>query len=157
MAFILLRDRPADSLDAFQAGWARHQRYLASIAERLPPSARAFALAEWHYDFEDPRCPHDAWVEQVEVLETGTGYRGEVRSLDLRVRLLGAYHDGHIELTYRAVHHYRIGSQRPDHGDWLYDEIRLSPEGRVLHEIEFVGDTWEIECQDVAYEWKPKS
>ena len=156
MAFILLRDRPSDSLEEFRAGWARYQEYLSSIADRLPTSARCFALAEWHYDPGDPRCPHDAWIERVEVLETGTGDRQEVRSLELRVRLLGAYHDGHIELTYQDVRRYRVASRRPAHGDWLYDEIRLSSDGLVLHEIEIAGDTWEIECQDIAYEWKPK-
>jgi hypothetical protein len=156
VAFILLRDRRTDSLEEFRTGWARYQEYLDSIADRLPPSARAFALAAWHYDFSDPRCPHDAWVERVEVLETGSGDRHEVRSLQLRVRLLGAYHDGHIELMYEDVRRYRIGSRGPGHGDWLYDEIRLSADGHVLHEIEIGGDSWEIECQDVAYEWKPK-
>lgn len=37
-------------------------------------------------------------------------------------------------------------------GDWLYDEIRLSQRGYVLHEIEWsCGSRWLIECGDVSY------
>jgi len=47
----------------------------------------------------------------------------------------------------------QIGS---GHGDWLYDEIRLSARGYVLHEIEWSrGSRWLIESGDVAYKWSP--
>ena len=121
-----------------------------------PPAAVCARLRACRVALGDPRCPHDAWVERVEVLETGTGERQAMRSLEIRIRLLGAYHDGHIELAYEGVRRYRIGSRGSAHGDWLYDELRLSADGFVLHEIEIAGDTWEIECQDVACDWKPK-
>ena len=78
--------------------------------------------------------------------------------MEIKVQLLGAYHDGHIELRYSNVRGYSLASNMGilDHGDWLYDEIRLSVEGHVLHEVEWSkGGRWLIECGDVAYEWMP--
>ncbi len=155
MAFVLTRDRPRNSHEEFTAGWERYQRYLASISDKLPAAAHAFAAAEWHYDFGDPRSPHDAWVERVEVIEHSTGERMQKRWIDVRIRLLGASHDGHIELTYRNVRRYRLGAMGGKHGDWLYDEVRLSEQGLVLHEIEVGDTTWEIESEDVVYDWQP--
>ncbi len=43
--------------------FAAYRQYLASIRDQLPPAAFAFATADWHYRFSDPRCPHDARVE----------------------------------------------------------------------------------------------
>jgi hypothetical protein len=36
-------------------------------------------------------------------MRRATGDRHQHRWIDIHVRLLGAYHDGHIELTYRNV------------------------------------------------------
>ncbi len=33
--------------------------YLASIKDRLPQAAYEFSVADWHYDFTKPKCPHD--------------------------------------------------------------------------------------------------
>jgi hypothetical protein len=157
MAFVLLKDGiSAKSVAAFQDAWQRYRDYLASIAPRLPPAAREFALAEWHHDFADHRAPHDAWVESIAVSERGVGEREEDRTVNIKLRLLGAYHDGHIELEYKGVGRYTIGSELGSHGDWLYDEISLSDAGQVLHEIEIGGTTWLIECQDIMYAWLPR-
>lgn len=78
--------------------------------------------------------------------------------MEIICRLFAAYHDGHIELKYSNVRSYSLASnpRTTDHGDWLYDEIRLSEEGHVLHEVEWSkGGLWLIECGDVTYEWLP--
>jgi hypothetical protein len=79
----------------------------------------------------------------------------------MRVRLLGAYHDGHIELTYPRVFAYRFETQpRGGHHDWRYDEFRLTEEGHVIHEIEWCGAAiigrWLVEASDVHFKWMPK-
>jgi hypothetical protein len=54
--------------------------------------------------------------------------------------LFAAYQDRHIELKYSAVQNYSLACDEQGgsgHGDWLYDEIRLSQRGYVLHEIEW--------------------
>jgi hypothetical protein len=78
---------------------------------------------------------------------------------------LGAYHDGHMEFTYRNVVEYRMEQpNRPEdqgdrqwagHGDWLVDEVGLSKHGLITHEVCFsCGGTWYIECKDFSYEWQ---
>jgi hypothetical protein len=145
--------------------FAAYRQYLQSIREQLPPAAFAFATADWHYNFADPRCPHDAWLETLTITEPATGARQERRRIDIHAHLLGAYHDGHIALAYRNVRSYTLAQPAPTagppfpetgHGDWRDDEIRLSPRGLVLHEVVFSGGgQWLIECEDVLYEWRP--
>ena len=137
-----------------------YEEYLTSIKNRLPVSTFEFATADWHYDARDHRCPHDSWVESLTINEPASGERLQHRSLGISVRLLGAFHDGHILIDYTGVHAYSL--ERPKklagHGDWSVDEIRLSENGLVLHEVLFSSDTrWLIEAQDISCEWRPKS
>jgi hypothetical protein len=81
--------------------------------------------------------------------------------VSLRARLLGAYHDGYIELLYPRVFAYRFDVIDSGHGhrDWRYDELRLSKDGHLIHEIEWCGlneaGSWFIEASDVEYRWTP--
>jgi hypothetical protein len=78
------------------------------------------------------------------------------------MKLLGAYHDGEIEIRYPEVFGYRIDamSVQRGHGNWRYDEFRRSEEGHLIHEIEWRGwmssSRWVIVALDIAYEWIPK-
>ena len=159
MAYILTRDRPHNSDEEWQSGWSAYRAYLESVKAQLAQSAYEFATASWHYDFADHRSPHDAWLEAVDIVEPACGKRREDRSIEIVARLLAAYHDGRIELRYSDVQTYSLASgvtNGAGHGDWLYDEVRLSERGRVLHEIEWShGGLWLIECGDVAYRWVP--
>ncbi len=87
------------------------------------------------------------------------------RVTSIRMRLLGAYHDGYIEFFYPRVFRYTLLSS-PSlidlgalAGDWLYDEFRLSPEGHLIREIEWAGSRgdegprWIIEASDVEFRW----
>lgn len=161
MAYILteqLYDEATGS-DAF----ARYRAYLAAVGDRMPPGARGLATSAWYFDARDHRAPHDAWLERV-VVEEGRGADGS-RGVEIRIRLLGAYHDGHIELTYRDVRRYRIGREPQardvdhGHGDWRHDEFRATADGRVEHEIEWwhieATGTWIIEAADIEYGWRP--
>ena len=157
MAYILNKDRPLNSYEEWQSGWSKYCDYLETVKDELPPSAYGFASAPWHYDFSDHRAPHDGWLEELIVREPALGERKENRSLEIVVSLFAAYHDGHIELKYRDVQNYSFSCDELEgmgHGDWLYDEIRLSARGCVLHEIEWSsGSRWLIECADVSYTW----
>jgi hypothetical protein len=157
MAFILARDgRDADVVGAF----ARYREYVASHGESFPRSAYALATSDWYFDPRDHRCPHDAWLESLSLTEAAPA-QGESRSLSLRVRLLGAYRDGHIDLLYPRVFAYRfdVADGRQGHRDWRYDELRLSEDGHLIHEIEWRGlneaGSWLIEASDVEYRWTP--
>lgn len=148
-----------------------YRNYLASAQARFPPGAYEFATARWHYDTDDHRCPHDAWVETVLIVEPASGARREVRGLEIRLQLLGAYHDGRLVITYQGVRRYSLFQPFPHelehappvrgHGDWLVDEITASDNGRpelplVIHEIEFSNQgLWTIEAEEIVTEWKP--
>lgn len=127
--------------------------YLAEVRERLPPGARAYAEAPWHYDFQDHRCPHDMWLESLEFVERTTDERP--RRVDAVLRLFGSYHDGHLELRYAGVTGYTatmaLGPR--GHGDVMIDEIVLADDGRVSHEIAFEDGTWALTCEDVTATW----
>jgi hypothetical protein len=151
----------------FLKHWAAYRDYLESMRARFPPGAFTFATANWHYDATDPRCPHDAWVETLIISEPSSGERSEHRSIAIHLRLLGAYHNGHIEPSYRRVQSYSLETpanaaglgaplEGSGHGDWLVDEVRLSDLGLVLHEVLFArGSRWLIECADITYQWRP--
>ena len=101
--FILSTDgRGEDVLDAFKS----YESYLRSRQANFPSSAYALATSDWYFGNSDHRAPHDAWLETVEFKELSSGQRHEQRQLSLTIRLLGAYHDGFIELHYPQVFAY---------------------------------------------------
>lgn len=159
MAFILAAQRGSakEVIKNFRA----YGEYVAANRSRFPPSAYALATSEWYYDPRDHRCPHDAWLEEVRIEEPAAGERLEQRTVAVRVRLLGAYHDGQIELHYPRVYRYQLelSEGAGGHGDWRYDEFRLTDEGHLIHEIEWASDRdagrWVIEASDVVFVWRP--
>jgi hypothetical protein len=160
VAFILTQDYPdEDAADKFY----RYQEYLKSKRDSFPPSAYALATSDWYFRFSDHRCPHDAWLEAANLCESSSGKRGEFRKLSLTIRLLGAYHDGIIELYYPRLFSYALNARDGEHGqrDWLHDEFRVSDTGTLIHEIEWAGlnetGRWLIEASDIEFRWLPMS
>src|SRR5262245_1704834 len=138
MTFLLAKDGRDDDVGG---AFRRYYEYLESVQASFPPSAYALAASDWYFNPEDHRCPHDAWLESLQLTEPSSGQQHEIRILSLRVRLLGAYHDGYVELLYPQVFSYRfdISNGEQGHRDWRYDELRLSDKGRLIHEIEWCG------------------
>jgi hypothetical protein len=144
--------------------FGRYLEYLASVRDRMPPGAYGLATSDWYFS-ADHRAPHDAWLETAMISETPIESSRGPRPVEITLRLLGAYHDGRIELRYRDVSRYRIELHPREreigrgHRDWRHDEFRLSSGGRVEHEIEWWGvqrtGTWLIEAADVEYAWQP--
>lgn len=135
----------------------KYRAYLEANKAAFPGKAFELARSEWYWDWHDHRCPHDAWLEKLTIEEVDG-------AVVICTRLLGAWHDGYIELTYSNVQSYKIerlgtGITVGPHGDWRYDEFRLSENGLLLHEIEWatLDDTahWIIESADVEYSWQP--
>jgi len=93
----------------------------------------------------------------------------EAQGVGIRIGLLAASHDGHIDFTYQNVFGYALNfspeirvwdSQlvAPNHDDWLADEISLTSDGHVLHEIHFrSGCIWRVEAERVSYSFRPDS
>lgn len=170
MTYILTRDLPDRNShiynQRYKEGWRNYQTRLQKIKKSMPPSVQEFALADWHYNSSDHRCPHDAWLEHIIIREPASGDRLQIRGLEIEIRLLGAYHDGHLEFLYKEVESYCLDrAQRPGrwaekpkgHGDWMIDELDLSEQGYILHEIEWLDNArWFIECRDFEFKWIPK-
>jgi len=149
-----------DSYDLIGQKHQAYERFLLDNKGRFPAEAFDYAIADWHYDPQDHRCPHDAWVESLCISETRQDGQSKSK-LSARILLLGAYHDGQIEISYSDLTEYNFSlhqeaSSKHGHGDWLIDEIRLSENGRLIHEIQFwPGSTWVVECVNLSYSWHP--
>lgn len=150
-----------DDRDAVNANFEAYKRYLEENRELFPPEAFAFASAEWHYDTSFHNCPHDAWVESCEILESASSYHPKLRQTDIQLKLLGPHHDGLIEISYENVSGYSLNlspreSEVNSLRDWLVDEVRLTKAKRIVHEIVFWMDgNWQIECQNIRCKWMP--
>jgi len=141
-----------------------YARHLDEKKGVFPQNAFEFASSTWHYDPTNSKCPHDAWLRKLEIVEKGVPRHSDNRTLNIRIVLLGAYHDGFITLKYSNVHSYSlekpkfrtsVRSEGPSHGDWLFDEISLNDEALVCHEIEFANASpWIIVCEDIQYSWR---
>lgn len=154
--FILDAQRHSDP-----AAFAKYRHYLEANRERFPKSAYTLATSDWYMNFHYHQCPHDAWLEWVKIDEPSSGERHEIRTVAITIKLLGAYHDGIIEIHYPQVFEYRLnsGPLNGGHLDWHYDEFRLNDDGHVMHEIEWCGlhntGTWLIVASDVEFKWTP--
>jgi hypothetical protein len=144
--------------DGYEFDTRGYPEYLEKMRGSLPHGAFAFASADWHYSFEDHRCPHDGWVESLQLIERQEGDRYEnYRRLEMHVRVLGAYSDVYLDLHYKGVYRSSIvvlppgGYADHGHGDWLIDEVRLSVRRKVIHEVLFVRGKWLIECDDLIH------
>lgn len=161
MTYLINKGNDNEDVQAFLGRFNNYFEYLHSIKDQLPASAYMFATSEWHYNHEDPKCPHDAWLEHITISEPSSGGRRQVRSTEILVVLLGAFHNGYIEIRYKQVNRYTVtllpARDNRGYGDWLLDEIHLSENGLVVHEIVFVHGRWLIECEDIVYKWKPFS
>ncbi len=160
--YILAAERHQPEPEASRL-WREYEAYLKDNASRFPPGALALATSDWYYGFSDHRAPHDAWLETATFAEPASGERSELRSLNLRVTLLGAYHDYILEFFYPQVFSYSLATPAAEagHFDWRYDEFRLSESGRLIHEIEWAGPPgyagrWLIEASDVQFSAKSK-
>ena len=156
MAYYLSNERNGGVVEAYH----RYQQYLRENGAQFPRGAFALATAEWYQNPSDHRCPHDAWLENCIISETEEP--GGHRSTTIRIRLRGAYHDGHSEIFYPRVFNLNLnGSSERGLSDWLYDEFRLLPNGHIVHEIEWSGQPgaegarWLIEASDVEFRWQP--
>jgi len=159
MTFVLSNDgRDEDVVTAFK----KYRSYIESNKNDLPSLVYDLVMSDWFYNFHDHKCPHDAWLENILILEPSEGARNEIRKTDIIVKLLSAYHDGFIEIKYKNVSSFNIDASnvKNGHGNWRYDEFRLSETGFLLHEIEWSGhddpSSWVIEAENIEYTWLEK-
>lgn len=153
MSFILSAERDADP----EGSRERYDAYLKENRHRFPEGARELIDSDWYFTFAN-RAPHDAWLESVTISEPEMA--AEDRWVSIRICLQAAYGEGHIEFFYSKVSRYTLsmGETSRGHGDWRYDEFRISDTGKLIHEIDWWGRNmgkWLIEADDVKYSWHP--
>src|SRR5215813_4370912 len=135
--FILAEQRDKDPTGYF----GPYLNYLKDNQDRFPKSAFSLATSEWYFDFNISGCPHDAWLETIAISEPSSGERSEIRTVELKIELLAAWHDGIIILRYPRVFGYKLEGRdlARGHLDWRYDEFRVNDQGHLIHEIEWWG------------------
>ena len=156
MRYLRLEGHPQE----IAGSWERYREYLAGIRAHLVSEVFEFASAQWHYDPKHHRSLHDSWLQSVAISEEARQVPDGSRSLRIKIALNGPYHDGHTYLSYHGVKKYELrlsaketsGSARGGHGDWMLDELTLSENGNLLHDIAWSsGATWIIECEHLTH------
>ena len=136
----------------------QYLKYLNSIKNKLPAHIYAFASNPDHFNLESHSSLHDAWIESCIVREVATGERNQVRKLEIKLILLGPYHDKRIHLCYTGVVSYRFDVptrgtfENNGHGDLYTHEIRLGHDETIIHELMFEREaSLLIECSDIQH------
>ncbi len=139
MPYILSDQRDESPIEAF----ARYAAYIESERHRFPAGALALLDSDWYFGFSDPRAPHDAWLESVQVIETRADGSDSLPETSLDVRLLGAFHNGIIQFAYAGVtsYHLNMHDLSRGHRDWRYDEFRLSESGDLIRTTKYIEAT----------------
>ncbi len=97
--------KPEESLEEGLEQCRKYNEHMKLILPKLPPETRAFAHEDCYRDPNSHDCPHDGWLSKLEV----TVEENEARRLNVRLELLGAYHDRLLTFRYSDVY-----------GDWLH-------------------------------------
>lgn len=110
--FILKRDLPHPEsllyLDKGRDARNEYRQHRSRYSKRIGPKALEFALAEWHHDTEDHRSPHDAWLESLCIEEVAEPPTSQDRAIRIVLKLLGAYHEGHLRIAYEGITSYSL-------------------------------------------------
>lgn len=143
-----------NKLDPTLEQWQAIARYNAEIRNLLPNGARSFVFSDWHYNYHDPRCPHDSWIKSID-FKFATD---DTNVIGIVLHLLGAFHDRHISIEYENVtdllFNGKLISDAGRNVEWIYDEVHLLPSGRLEHVIEFSQCLVRIEGADFNYRFE---
>ena len=93
----------SDEFKKGQEEFESYKSYLKSLEDKIPPSAYEFATAEWHFNTRDSRCLHDSWLWEIKFGEVENYEKFELRPNEIYIKLLGAYHNGFIEIRYKNI------------------------------------------------------
>lgn len=135
--------------------FGRYLEALRAYRDRLPSHVAEFAGDEERFTLSHPKSLHDAWLECVCVRESRSTEE-TASAVGVELVLLGQRHDRRIRISYEGVTRYRLQGWPDDgssveafHGDIFTHEVRVTEEGRIVHEIAFVtGSVFFIECAD---------
>ena len=130
--------------------------YLQGAANQLPAGARAFATAEWHYDFHGARCVKDLELGLLEVSDAGD--QGQCVSVDLYLLPNKFKHAAGLRIQYADASRLAMstGSVPLGHhrlGPLILDDLLPDGEGGCAHEIAFHGGIITVVATDIVARW----
>ena len=131
---------PSSDYLAIGESYDKYMSYVDRIWSSLPDGLKVFISQSWYYVHTDPRCPHDAIVESLE-LNNG----------NLTMILRNERHGHLIKFKYIGVKAFFINTADSGLNFW-YDEFEMSSFS-VTHKI--AGNNKSqiyVECSDVHYE-----
>ena len=95
---------------------------------------------------------HTAWERDYETAAVVWTAANANESYDLWLRVRTVNNNGFLNVRYQRVQHYHLPCCV---GYWLYDEIRRSATGQVIHEIDMgFANRWLIAAEDIAATWQ---
>ena len=132
---------------------------LADYRDQLPSEVAEFAGDEDRFVLNHEKSLHDAWLEEVRIIESRST-DSKPSEVSIQLILLGQMHDRKIIINYQGVTNHLFSGARTNcnfhdtfHGDIFTHEVRLSEEGMVQHEILFDEVTrFEVTCQTFSVE-----
>ena len=134
------------------------QEYSAQVdlwKDDLPTSAYEYAKAAWHYDMQDARCIHDAWLVSCVFREASLQKpHAKPAGFDIDISFLTGLEDRVLKFSYKNIIQYSLESpsQSQTHSQVYFDEIRLSERKIMIHEILFMSNArWIIESNDFSF------
>lgn len=107
-------------------------------------SAGELLRQDWYSDHKDPRCPHDAWIENI-ILREAVGLHVQDRTICIEIHAINAYHTGKIIFKYQNVRSYTLtllsssDEGNMGHRDLLDDSFEIKREGLSRHQMMFSG------------------
>lgn len=140
---------------------SEYQEYIKTRISEFPKGAQSFLAASSYFDFDDEKCPHDAWIENINITEQKL--QDCSREVNIYLKILGNKHNGFIHIDYLNVTSYLcdfFGDKsvtKKWHGDWIVDEMLILPNGKLQHEIYLRAARLLIVFHDIHYNWKIKA
>ncbi|NVJ49462.1 MAG: hypothetical protein HWE11_03690 [Gammaproteobacteria bacterium] len=156
--YVLSKDIDHLEYEEFKVKADEYRQYLDSIKDKLSLSPKDFIFEDWYNEPNSHKCPHDSWLDRLVVSEDSES------TVQIELRLLGAYHDGFITFRYSGVQYYNLARHESSivessHGDLRYQEFRLDSDGNVIHEFDWynLGENglFLIACREIEYIWEP--
>ena len=120
-------------------------------------------LSDWYYDdYFDNRTTHDSRIQHIIIEEIIIDKENRIRRMDIEICLINKRRNGNIFFKYIDVFSYSMIKEPRNHtvsgghDDWLCDEIELSPNKNVTHQILLHNYARiSIESKDIVFRFEP--
>jgi hypothetical protein len=135
---VFLTKTRTDDIQEMGDRFSDYQKYVEKNVGRFPSEIVELIKSRWYYDWQNHRCPHDAWLDSIK-------FSIDEKSRALTIKLLGAFHDLHIVYEYFDVLDVRMSFGNNPVIEWDIDEYLLRDKNLYVHRIRWTdGSSWEV-------------